>query len=104
MRALSAQEIIGVWELSQHQTPIDKALTILAIACPDRSPEELAALSIGQRDLRLLLVRERTIGPSLQSVTECPHCHERLEFGTTVRDICVDAVSDEHKEFTLRED
>jgi len=101
MRALTAHEIIGVWELSQHQTPVDKALTILGMIYPDRSPAEIAALSIGQRDLRLLLLREKTLGPSLQSVAECPNCHERLEFSMNVRDICVDHVSDEPRELTM---
>lgn len=104
MRALTAHEIIGVWELSQHQTPVDKALTILGMIYPDRSAAEIASLSIGQRDLRLLLLREKTLGPSLQSVAECPNCRERLEFSMNVRDICVDRVSDEPRELTLSAD
>jgi hypothetical protein len=104
MRALTAQEIIGVWELGQHQTPVEKALTILGRVYPDRAPESIAALSIGQRDLRLLLLRELTLGPTLESIAECPHCREGLEFSMKVRDICVDRVVEEPREFTMEAD
>lgn len=80
MRSLSAQSLLRVWEVGQLQHPIDRALTLLAFAHPEKVPSELVSLSIGQRDGYLLTLREQTLGSKLDGFTECPQCHERLEF------------------------
>jgi hypothetical protein len=80
MRSLSAQNILRAWEVGQLQHPIDRALTLLAFAHPEKVPSELVSLSIGQRDGYLLTLREQTLGSKLDGFTECPRCHERLEF------------------------
>ncbi len=87
MRALSALELLSVWERGQAQPPAQRALTLLAAACPDSPPDALAKLSIGQRDARLLTLRERTFGPQLVSLATCPGCGERLELTFSVGDI-----------------
>jgi T4 bacteriophage base plate protein len=89
MRSLSAQNIIQIWEIGNLQHPIDRALTLLAFACPDKSADDLAALSIGQRDTYLLKLRELTLGSQMESYAECPKCAERLEFTINVADIRV---------------
>lgn len=89
MRPLSASDVISVWELGQSQHPLERAITILSVACPDMTQHQLAALSIGQRDIRLLTLREITFGRKLNSLTECPKCHERLEFTVDIAAIRV---------------
>jgi hypothetical protein len=89
MRPLSAYDLLRVWEMGEDQHPLDRALTRLAAACPELTGDELAALSIGQRDARLLTVRERTSGPRLNGYVECPRCAERLEFDVAVADLRV---------------
>ena len=79
MRALTAAEILRIWELGQVQHPVDRALTLLA-AGSGLLRETLAALSVGQRDAQLLALRELTFGAALNSFAECPQCRERLEF------------------------
>ncbi|MGG6266463.1 phage baseplate protein [Leptolyngbya sp. AN10] len=79
MRSLSAQQIIQVWELGQRQHFLDRAITMLSMACPEQTTSELAALSIGQRDAYLLRLRELTFGNQMTSLTACPHCQEKLE-------------------------
>ncbi len=88
MRSLSAQSIVRIWEIGQSQHPIDRALTLLSFACPEKSVSELVSLSIGQRDSYLLKVREDTFGSQLDGFADCPHCHERLEFELPISDIC----------------
>jgi hypothetical protein len=78
-RALSGQEILRIWEVGLGQHPIDRALTILAVALPERSRDALAALSIGQRDTCLLIMRERTFGSRLVTVVTCPACQAQAE-------------------------
>lgn len=89
MRSLSDPDIVRIWDIGQHQHPLDRALTCLAFAFPERSLSTLAQLTLGQRDALLLMLRERTFGPTMESVATCPHCHEQLEFALQARDICV---------------
>jgi T4 bacteriophage base plate protein len=89
MRSLTGEQILKIWEIAQAQHPIDRALTFLAFACPEKSADELAAFSIGQRDAYLLTLRELTFGSQMESYAECPKCGERLEFTLGVADIRV---------------
>ena len=78
MHALTASEVLQVWERGQGLHPVDRALLLLTVAQPGVPWEQLAHLSIGQRDTLLLVLRELTFGPRLTSYTECPHCGEKL--------------------------
>jgi uncharacterized protein (UPF0212 family) len=89
MRALSAAELLAVWEQGSSQPPAQRALLLLAAACPETSPEGLALLSIGRRDARLLTLRERIFGPQLIGLATCPGCGQRLELSFNVADIQV---------------
>ncbi len=89
MRSVSASELLGVWERGLAQRPVRRALTLLTAACPETSPEELAKLSIGQRDARLLTLRQWTFGPQLIGLAICPTCGQRLELTFNVGDIQV---------------
>ena len=73
MRVLSAQEVLSLWEWGQDRHTLDRTLGFLAVAYPDASWDELAGLSIGQRDARILALREFTVGPRLQGFAECKH-------------------------------
>lgn len=64
---------------------------LLSAACPDESHEALAQLGIGQRDARLLKLRERIFGPRITSLSDCPECEARLELGFNVSDIMADS-------------
>jgi hypothetical protein len=70
---------------------------MLAVACPEIEPEELAALTIGQRDARLLILRERTFGAALNCAARCPQCAERLDFALTVPELLGDAPAREQE-------
>lgn len=104
MRSLLTSELITVWEQGLNQSPIQRALALLTVACPEISPEELAKLSIGQRDARLLLLREWTFGSQLVSVMDCPNCGDRLELNFNVADIRVSPEAEPEEVLFLRED
>jgi hypothetical protein len=89
MRGLSSADVVAVWERGQERHPVDRALLLLGAALPARSRDELAALTVGQRDGLLLLARERTLGPTLQCFVPCPACALSLEFPVEVREILV---------------
>src|SRR5215216_4190234 len=87
MRALSAPELIAAWERASGQPSTHRALILLGAACPDASPEEMAQLSIGERDARLLMLREWTFGSQLNSFSSCTACGERLELSVKASDL-----------------
>ncbi len=87
MRALTAAELLAVWERGLHQSPLQRALLLLTCACPEASLEKLATLSIGRRDAQLLWLREQTFGPQLMSVLKCMKCGQRLELSFNVAEL-----------------
>jgi hypothetical protein len=94
MRPLSASDVITVWELGQRLHPWQQAISLLSVACPNQSQQQLAMLSVGQRDRRLLALRQMTIGSQLNCITTCPKCGDRLEFALNLSDICVAELTD----------
>ena len=79
-RSLSPQKILDVWEAGRQQHELDRALTLLAAAYPELSRDELADLTIGERDTRLLRLRMVMFGEAADGTSECPQCAERVEF------------------------
>jgi len=70
-----------VWELAAPQRPIERALTLLGAACDEETtPDQVARLTPGQSDDRLLAWRERMFGCRLDAISACPACRETLEF------------------------
>lgn len=84
MRPLTADDLIRVWELGYRQDSAERAVTLLAVAFPEKSCDELRHLSLGQRNAHLLRVRQRLFGSELHAFSECPSCGERLEFALNV--------------------
>ena len=64
MRALSAAEIIQIWEIGQRQSALDRALTVLSIAGPHKAHDEWAAFEIGERDAQLFMCGSRRSAPN----------------------------------------
>lgn len=87
MRALSASDLLIVWERASHDGPMQQAMSLLAAACPEREIGALAELSIGQRDALLLRLREVTFGPALTGVVDCPACQERIEIALNTAEL-----------------
>lgn len=87
MRALSATELLGVWERGFSQPPVRRALALLAAACPESPPDDLVNLSIGQRDARLLVLRELTFGAEFAGLADCPACGGNLELAFRAADL-----------------
>ncbi|MCC6862850.1 MAG: hypothetical protein IT158_30025 [Bryobacterales bacterium] len=79
MQPLSTAELLDFWEQARALSPLERALTLLARACPEIEPEALAQWSIGQRDSALMTLRERAFGPEVACLADCPHCGGRLD-------------------------
>lgn len=74
-----------MWEQRRASHPLRRALALLDACWPAKSA--WSAAPIGQRDSRLLDLRETLFGPQLQTVTRCPNCTAQLEANFMVADI-----------------
>jgi hypothetical protein len=88
---LTASEILATWERGIDRPVFERALLLLD-AASDQSLDDMAALTIGQRDARLLDLREAIFGSSLPCLTACPNCGERVELNLNVSDLRVSAL------------
>ncbi len=94
MPTLDAVTLLAVWDAGASQPALRRALMLLTAAWPERSASEWAGLSIGERDERLLLLREELFGGQLEATADCPACGNRLDVPFRTRDIVgTDAVS-----------
>lgn len=84
MRPLTATDIISIWDRGQSLHPIDRALLLLAASLPEVDPAELPNLTVGQRNSRLLHLRQLTVGDELKGLVDCPQCGETLAFSLAV--------------------
>jgi hypothetical protein len=87
MHPLSTRSVLQVWEQGNGQHLVNKALILLAAAFPENTRDELAELSIGQRDSLLIALREQTFGSKLNVFAICPQCQGHIEFITDVSNI-----------------
>ncbi len=84
-----ASRLLDAWERGHERSPIERALLLLAAAEPGEPLDRLAHISIGERDARLLTLRERAFGRRMGSRVACPSCAMALEFEFTTDDVRV---------------
>jgi hypothetical protein len=89
MRPLSAAQLLDAWERGLSEPVWRRMFPMLSVACPDCSFDALAALSIGERDRRLLTLRQLTFGSQLASVANCSRCGEKLEWTVEVAELVI---------------
>ena len=92
MRPLSAAQLLAAWERGLSETVCRRSLPLLAAAAANSSIEELARLSVGERDRRLLALRVWTFGSKLASYATCSACQERLEWTLNAGDLQKEAM------------
>jgi hypothetical protein len=100
MHALTDSALVALWEKGRSRNRLGRAL-LLAAASPEadgRVPEEL---SIGERDLAILYLRNATSGVRLHGEANCPHCAEHLEFNFDCADLAAQLSRPTSRHFTL---
>jgi len=76
---LTPADVLDLCDRGEGYGPSARALLLLGAASPGASWEELAELSLGERDRRLLRLRAVTLGPRLEAQARCPACKETAE-------------------------
>ncbi|HBL28852.1 MAG TPA: phage baseplate protein [Acidobacteria bacterium] len=79
MGALSARDLLLVWERAERRRPAERAQMLFAAACPELEDDALAAVPLGRREACLFRLYQETFGTGLDLATPCPHCGETLE-------------------------
>jgi hypothetical protein len=77
MPAPTAAELLGAWELSATLGPVEREDVLLRLAEPGLEPSEVP---VGERDARLLELRELLFGTELEGIADCPSCGEQVEY------------------------
>jgi hypothetical protein len=80
MRALTAADLLDVWEQSDDVHPVARPLLVLAAAFPEADPAALAAEPLGAVNARLWQVRAALVGTAVVGCANCPCCGEQAEF------------------------
>src|SRR5437764_13592989 len=88
MRPLTAQAIAHIWERGQGRHPLDRALLLLSPAFQKMNWDDLATLTVGQRNTCLFALRSSTFGFTLRALAASPRCAGSWEFGLDSRDLC----------------
>lgn len=91
MDSLLTTVLLDVWEQGREKSSVQRALLLLTVGNDSASNEALVNLSIGQRDARLLTLREQLFGSQLISMVLCPKCTEQLELNFSVDDIRIES-------------
>ena len=107
MRALTASELLDVWERGLRQPAAWRPIALLEPLYAGSTVDELARLPVGQRDARLFDLRRSTFGRQLAAVTDCPACGQRLDLEFDVEDIRPSAPASEDRPpmaITVRQD
>jgi len=102
MQALTASELIAVWERARGESVTAQALMLLEAASPGTAGDELAQISVGQRDARLLALRELMFGSHLNGLTSCPGCGQRLEIGIESTELQLSPANSDHELLSVK--
>ncbi len=86
MKALTAEELLYVWEQGLNQPLLQRVFILLVTAFPEIQSDSLVNLSIGQRDKRLMQLRESLFGQQLLNTAVCPNCGQRMEWESRIAD------------------
>lgn len=93
MLSLNATTLLTAWEQGVSQHPAQRAITLLSLAWPQKSAAEWVNVSIGERDGKLLQLREELFGSKLEAIAVCPKCEARLELTFSTQDLQLPAVA-----------
>jgi len=91
---LTDNDVLNLRESGQHRSSVERALLVLSAAYPEMTRQQLAALSVGERDASLLAIRECTFGSVLDVFTTCPSCQQELELSLTTTKLRFSAPDD----------
>lgn len=101
MRPLTNRALLTLWDDVESCPLAHMPVALLAVACSDEEPDELARLTVGQRDGLLLTLREWAFGREMASLAECPNCSTPVELSFNASDVRA-GLTEETDTFTVQ--
>ena len=101
METPTVTALLGAWERGLSQSPVQRSLTLLSLVSAHMLPDQLARLSIGQRDTQLLSLREWAFGSQMCAQGTCPACTLELELTFSVPEIRMNPLVEATATYTL---
>lgn len=80
MKPLATDELLELWDTTSGKSMLEKSLRLLSKVYSTDNIDQVARLSIGERDARLLEVRECLFGKTLRNKAYCQKCSETIEW------------------------
>ncbi len=87
MNHITDQELLNVWEFGLSHSVLETSLVLLTYIFPENDISKVASFSIGERDARLLYVRELLFGSVLRNTSDCTSCGQKMEWETTTEEL-----------------
>jgi hypothetical protein len=81
------EQLLRLWEDGLHQSLLEKTVRLLATSCDTKDVSLVSRISIGERDARLLQLREWMFGRQLKNMSACPVCGQLTEWETKTTDL-----------------
>lgn len=81
------EQLLRLWEDGLHQSLLEKTVRLLAASCDAKDVSLVSHISIGERDARLLQLREWMFGRQLKNMSACPVCGQLSEWETRTTDL-----------------
>lgn len=95
MKSPSTVELLQLWEEGANQSLLQKTLRLLAASYGVADYHEMGQLSVGERDLRLLQLRESLFGRRMNNMADCPACGQIAEWQADTRTLQLQELSAE---------
>ena len=99
--ALSASNVLEVWEQAKHELPARRSLRLLNQLSPTLVEDKVEERTAGERNRQLLFLRKYLFGDAIQASTECPNCAARVELGFSISALCRHEDAPDQKEQLL---
>jgi hypothetical protein len=87
MPSPSTAQLVDAWDRALSRSALGRAEILLALASSETDPAALDALTLGDRERRLLAMRAAAFGPKLAGRVACEACDEPLELELQVDDL-----------------
>lgn len=100
MGAPAPDSLLDAWERGLGASPTRRALGLLGAARPGVRSDELADLTLGERDVALLGLRVALFGDQVEALASCPACGTELDVSFAVSSLLgslPSARTDEHE-------
>ncbi len=81
---ISDKDLLSIWEFGLNHSLIETNLYLISCAYSEYNSHQIAFFSIGERDARLLHIREKLFGTVFQNTSNCTACGQKMEWETPI--------------------